>query len=347
VSDPVLAIRLRALGDVVLATPALRALKRGHPGAALDVVTDARYAPLLEPLHEVDRVWPLPRSTAGALALIGSLRRRRYAVAVDFFGNPRSALLARTAGARLTAGFDLRGRRYAYDVRVPRDAPGDGGRREHASAALLRLARAVGGVPDGEPPRLTLGADARAAADTLLARVGIADPSRTLGLVAAGTWPTKTWPVSHAATLARRLMAAGHAVLLVAGPGDEAVSAAMTALARGLVVLPACDVSTLAAVIERLRAVVGTDSGPRHIAAALGVPTFAWFGPTHPDTWQPAGPRHGYWQTPLPCRGCDRTACPHWSCLPGLDPGEAATLVTRHLEVVVGSAAAVGAAAGA
>jgi len=66
-------------------------------------------------------------------------------------------------------------------------------------------------------------------------------------------------------------------------------------------------------------------------AAALGIPTFAWFGPTHPDTWQPPGERHGHWRTSLPCRGCDRTRCPHWNCLPGLAGADAAARVLAHL----------------
>jgi ADP-heptose:LPS heptosyltransferase len=347
VSRAVLAIRLRALGDVVLTTPALRALKRAAPDTRLEVVTDERYVPLIETLPEIDRVWGLPRSSGATVALISELRRRHFALVVDFFGNPRSALVARWCGARRRAGFDVRGRRHAYQVRVPRDAPAADGGREHASAAHLRLAVAVGGVPDGEPPRLTLSAAARAEADALLSQAGVKQPERTVGLVAAGTWNTKTWPASHAVGLARRLSAHGWPLILISGPGEEAVTATLTELVPGLAVLPRCGVATLAAVIARLRALVGTDSGPRHIAAALGVATFAWFGPTHPDTWQPAGPLHGFWQTPLPCRGCDRTHCSHWNCLPGLDPEQAAMRVVQHLEGVSGSAAAFGPAAGA
>ena len=332
----VLAIRLRALGDVVLTTPALRALRRGHPDAALEVVTDSRYVDLLAGVPGVTRVWGLGRTHGETLRLIGQLRKRRYALAVDFFGNPRSALVTRWSGARRRAGYDLRGRRHAYDVRVPRDTPRPAGRREHASAAPLRRAQAVGGIADGQPPRLLAADSARDEADRLFAAIGVSDPGQVIGLVAAGTWATKTWPTAHAATLARRLDARGHRILLINGPGEEEVAARMTQLAPELRVLPPCGVAALTAVIARLRAVVGTDSGPRHLAAALGVPTFAWFGPTHPDTWQPEGPRHGYWRTPLPCRGCDRTACPHWNCLPGLDPAEAERRVMGHLESLVG-----------
>src|SRR5437867_2416102 len=147
VAEAVLAIRLRTLGDVVLVTPALRALKRGHPDAELEVVTERRYAPLLERLEGIDRVWTLERSTASTLALAGVLVRRRYRVAVDFFGNGRSAFLTLASRARLTAGYDLRGRRLAYRRTVPRTVAPAPGRREYAAATHLRLAAAVGGVP--------------------------------------------------------------------------------------------------------------------------------------------------------------------------------------------------------
>ena len=346
----ILAIRLRALGDVVLVTPALRALQRGHPGASIDVVTDPRYAGILSWVPEVSRVWPLERSTFSAWRLGARLRRERWEWALDFFGNPRSALVARLSGARLRAGFDLRGRRHAYDVRVPRDAPGPRGGREHASAAHVRLAVAAGGVADGDPAALTPPSGALARGRDLLAAAGVRAPARAIGLVAAGTWSTKTWPVASAAVLARLLTDAAREVLVIAGPGEDAVTATLTRHAPAVRALPPCDVEGLAGAIAHLEAVVGTDSGPRHLAAALGVPTFAWFGPTHPETWQPPGASHAFWRASIPCAGCDRTRCPHWICMPMLAPAEAARLVLEHLDRVESlrdSAAAFGPAAGA
>lgn len=327
----ILAVRLRALGDVVLTTPALRALARGYPGVPIEVVTERRYAPLLEGLPGVERVWAIDRSTVETARLTATLARRGFGLAVDFFGNPRSALIVSRLGAPRVAGYDLRGRRAAYHVRVPRTVVAADGRREHAAATHVRLAEAVGGVSDGLDARIAVAPAAHAAADTLLARAGVHAPARTIGLIAAGTWPTKTWPASHAAVLARRLIGAGHDVLLIEGPGEERVTATLVRLAPGLHVLPRCDVAEMVAVIARLGALVGTDSGPRHVAAALGIPTYAWFGPTHPDNWNPPGERHGHWFTPLPCRGCDRTHCPHWNCLPTLAPEHAAGLVLAHL----------------
>jgi ADP-heptose:LPS heptosyltransferase len=329
--ETVLAIRPRALGDVVLVTPALRALRRGHPDAAIEVVTEPRYAPLLEGLAGVDRVWPLERSAGATLRLGMALRRRRIRVAVDFFGNPRSALLARLSGARRRAGYAVRGRDAAYHVRVPRVVETAPGRREYSAASHVRLAEAAGGVADGLDTRVAVPGEAQAEARQLLARAGIESPATTIGLVAAGTWPTKRWPLAYAALLARALRRAGRTLLLIAGPGEESVTNTLTALVPGLPVLPPCGVGALAAVVARLGAVVGNDSGPRHLAAAFGVTTYAWFGPTHPDTWTAPDPRHGVWHTSVPCRACDRTACPHWNCLPELEPAHAAERVLEHL----------------
>jgi len=342
----VLAIRPRNLGDVVLVTPALRALHRGHPAAELHVVTDPAYAELIAALPGVAHVWPMPATAMATLRLIARLRAVRFEWAVDFFGNPRTALIAATCGARRSAGYDLRGRGRAYRVRVPRTQVRDG-RREYAAATHVRLAKAAGGVEDGASPRLLPTARSREAGAAALAQAGVRDPRRAIGLVAAGTWPTKTWPQAHAALLARRLRAEGREVLLLAGPGEEQVTASLVSLVPGLAMLPPCDVPALAAVVERLGAVVGTDSGPRHLAIALDVPTFTWFGPTHPDNWTPEDARHAFWRTPLPCAGCDRTRCPHWNCLPELTPTEAGERVLAHLERHERSAADLRPAAGA
>jgi ADP-heptose:LPS heptosyltransferase len=331
VTSGILAVRLRTLGDVVLTTPALRALKRGYPDDRLEVVTEKRYVPLLEGLPELDRVWPLERTAAGTLGLVRALRRRRWRWAVDFFGNARSALIARASGAVRCAGYELRGRRHAYHLRVPRNASAVPGRPEYAAAAHRRLAVAVGGIDDGLDARVTVSETTRADAARMLADCGLGGAERVVGLVGAGTWPAKSWPASHAALLARALLAAGWAVLLLAGPGEEAATARLARLVPRARVLPPGDLGTLAGVIERLSGVVGTDSGPRHLAAALGVPSFAWFGSSHPGIWNPPGAQHGFWWSDLPCRGCGRTSCPHWNCLPSLDAPLAARLVVDHL----------------
>lgn len=328
----IVAVRLRALGDLVLTTAAFRSLATGHPQAALHVVTESRFAPLLEDQPGIARVWPLERTFGATLALTRALRGLRPALAVDFFGNSRSAIVARGSGARNVWGFDLRGRRALYHATVPRVAHPGGDRREYAAASSLRLARAAGGADVDPRPRLVLTERTRREGADCLAAAGVDDPARTIALVPAGSWATKTWPLSHAVRLARRLLAAGHPVLAVGGPGEEGVLARLVALAPGTRTLRAPHVRALAGALATLRALVGTDSGPRHLAIAFDVPTWTWFGPAHPDAWTPNDPRHAYWRTSLPCRACERTVCPHWNCLPALSAEEAGDRVVQHLE---------------
>ena len=329
-SRALLAFRLRALGDVVLTTPAVRALHRGFPDAPIDIVTDQPYVGLLQGLPGVDRVIGLGRGFNAMREVIAEIRRRPYERAVDFFGNPRSALMTALSGATHTFGYDLRGRGRAYHHRIPRGAPVPSPRTAYAAASHVRLAVAAGGIDDGLAAQVSIAPAAHAHAEELLRAAGIREPGGALGLIAAGTWGTKTWPVSHSAALARRLLASGCEILLLAGPREEFATNAMQALAPGIAVLPACGVPALAAVISRLKGVMGTDSGPRHVAAALGRPTFAWFGPTDPDGWTAPDPSQGVWWTQAPCRGCNRTVCPHWICLPEFHPDRAFTLVQEH-----------------
>ena len=330
-SAPVVAVRLRALGDLTLCTAAFHSLAEGHPGRDLHVVTESRFAPLLEGQPQIARVWPVQRTIVSTLQVLGALRALRPAVAVDFFGNSRSALIARMSGAKQVWGFDVRGRARAYHHTVPRVQHAGPEQREYAAASLLRLARAAGGAAVPALPRLTLTERAKRTGAECLERAGVEEPARTVALVPAGSWPTKTWPLSHSAVLARALLRAGHPVLAVGGPGEERLLERLASLAPGTRTLRAPDVGALAGAIAPLRALVGTDSGPRHLAVAFGLPTYTWFGPAHPGAWTPEDPRHGYWRTDLPCRACERTRCPHWNCLPSLAPEAAAALVLAHI----------------
>ena len=338
-SAPVVAVRLRALGDLTLCTAALHSLAEGHPGREVHVVTESRFAPLLEGQPQIARVWPVERTNLSTLRVVLALRSLRPAVAVDFFGNSRSAVIARLSGARHVWGFDVRGRSRFYHHTVPRVQHAGEEQREYAAASQLRLARAAGGAAVPPFPRLALTERAKRTGAECLARAGAGDPARTVGLVPAGSWATKTWPLSHSAVLARRLLEAGHPVLAIGGPGEERLLERLAGLAPGTRTLRAPDVAALAGAIAPLRALVGNDSGPRHLAVAFGLPTYTWFGPAHPGAWTPDDPRHGYWRTSLPCRACERTVCPHWNCLPALAPEDAAARVLEHLQRFPRSAA--------
>jgi len=314
-----LVVQTSFLGDVVLTTPLLREIARRGP---VDVVVRPDAAPLLVNNPDVRRVVVYDKRgrDAGLGGLWRLARRLRaggpYAAAYLAQGSPRSAALALLAGCRVRVGFDTsRNARPLYTrvVRFRRD-------RHHAER-LWALAR-----PDAEPaaddlrPRLYPGAGERAAVDALLAGFDLAG-----GFVAfapGSVWATKRWPFYAELGAA---LAADWPVVVVGGPGDRELAAAVVAACPPGRVLDATGRLSLLASAEllaRARLLVTNDSAPLHLASAVGTRTLAIFGPTVPAFG--FGPLAPGSQTAgvedLACRPCDAhgpRVCPlgHWRCM--------------------------------
>src|SRR5688572_1103674 len=220
----ILVLRRRALGDLLLTLPAVRALKESHPGATLDLLVDTPFVPVVRGLPDVDGVivFPdrpsVPRGRGRALLrLFAAVRRARYDLVVDALGTPRTALLAWWSGAPVRAGFAIPGRAWAYTVTVPRS---DRKRPTYMRDAYLELVAAVGArtgdlafAPAGAGPGDPVEAVGGAAPAGAGPRVALAP---------GATWPAKAWPLAHYAALATRLIdEAGAAVTVFWGPGEE------------------------------------------------------------------------------------------------------------------------------
>jgi len=272
----ILVVRLGAMGDILHTLPAVASLKTGHPGSRLTWVVETRWAPLLEGNPFVDRVVLLRRESTGSL--LGSLRElrgERYHFAVDFQGLLKSALCATLARADRIFGFDYRLLR-------------------ERAAGLFYSERALSGAAHVVDRNLELAA--AAGAPTTL-RVFPLPPGRSEGELPAGAfvlasplagWRSKQWPAEHYRALGARLRAElGVPLVMNLPPGnaDWLRQAGMEAEA-------VAHVSGLAGLIDATRraaAVVGVDSGPLHLAAALAKPGAAIFGPTDPERNGPYG----------------------------------------------------------
>jgi ADP-heptose:LPS heptosyltransferase len=312
----VLVVRRRALGDLVLSLPALAELRRRLPGARLDLLVDRPLTAAARAWSVADRVLEFPdRSTSSGLGRTGALaalaRRlaaERYDLVIDLHSTPQTALLTRLTGAPRRAGLDLRGRAWAYTVRVPRPGsePGPDGRPRYIAAALLDLvARAL-----GEPAQ----ADADVEPHLANAPGRGARPRgerRAVALAPGATWTAKAWPAPAYRELAQRAAAEwGARVMVFWGPGEEALAHAVADGLPGVEVAPAGDVLALGEQLREFDLMISGDSGARHIAVAAGLPTLALFGPTDPWTATPPGGRHRWLRYPIACSPCQRTVCP-------------------------------------
>jgi heptosyltransferase-2 len=327
--SPTLVIHTAFLGDVVLATPLLSVLAAEH--GPVDVVTTPAAAALLETHPAVRRVWRYDkrgreRGLAGLRHLAAELRAEGFARAVLPHGSWRSAALAKWAGIRHRIGFDDAPARLTYTERVPRPHGG------HEAERLLALARGAGRRErgaGGPTPAVSLGitGEDRAAADHWLAEHGVAPGF--LALAPGSIWGTKRWGGYD--ELALRLVAGGRSVVLVGGPEDAALAAAVVAAGsgergagNGRIVSAAGELPlrVSAALLERAEVLVTNDSAPLHLATAVGTRIVAIFGPTVPEFgFGPRGPRDLVVEhVALDCRPCSRhgpRVCPlgHHRCM--------------------------------
>ena len=275
----ILIVRLGALGDVVHTIPAAAALRAAFPGSRIDWLVDAKHRAIVDLVTAVDTVVPLEHPTvAGWSAVIAALRRTRYDVALDLQGLLKSAVLARASGARRVIGFSIWHLREKTARPFYSDAhDAEGG---HVIAKNLRLLHALG-VDDAEI-RFPLADPPSPALEYLRQRLG----PRPFGLINAGAaWPNKRWPPERFGQLAAFLRdACGVVPVILWGPGEEALAARVTASASGTAMeAPRTTVADLVALARASTIVISGDTGPLHIATAVGTPTVSLYGPTDPQ----------------------------------------------------------------
>ena len=275
----ILIVRLGALGDVVHTIPAAAALRAAFPRAHIDWLVDARHRPIVELVTTIDRAITLERPTLrGWSAVVRAMRQVRYDVAFDLQGLLKSAVLARASGAAHIIGFSIwhlrekAARPFYSDVH---DAEGG-----HVIAKNLRLLRAVG-VEDDQV-RFPLGDTPSLALDALRHRLG----GRPFALINAGAaWPNKRWPPERFGQLAAFLReACGLEPVILWGPGEEVLASRVTAGSAGTAIeAPRTSVTDLVALTRAAALVISGDTGPLHVATAVGTPTVSLFGPTDPQ----------------------------------------------------------------
>ena len=311
----VLVLRHRAAGDLILTTPALRALRAGLPEARIEILVSRGTETILDENPDVDRVLTLDRrSLLDQASRYAALAYGRYDLVLDMVSNPRSAFMTALTRAPIRVGYDIPGRSGAYTVRVPREPMGpDGPIARYAAESPLDQVRALGIEPRGLHLTLVVSPEANAWAVRFLRATGLGERPLAACLP-SGTWPSKTWMPERFAAAMDALHDSADALWLW-GPGEEGLARDCSArMKQPSTVAPVLGWQELAAVLKRSAVLVSNDSGPKHVAVALGIPTVTIFGPTHPGAWQPpAGPHVVVESVGLDCLHCNHTRCP----LPG------------------------------
>lgn len=308
------------LGDLVMATPALRALRRGFPEAEIRGTVKRELAPVLRGSPWLDQL--VPHDVYGARRPLSRLARRlRLArsmrdseLAVVLPNSVSSAILAAAMRAPRRVGYN-RGDR-GWLLTHPLEPPRENGRRVPLAMEryYLEIVFRLGCPDTGTALELHTEPEAEKRCEELLARHGVRGDAPLVSIApGAGFGPSKLWPAAYFGELCSALLAEGAQVALVHGPGEEELAAEVERNATaGLVPLggPGMDLSLLKSVVSRSRLVVCNDAGARHISAAFGVPTLVLMGPTSLRYTNLNLERTRILREPVDCAPCHLKVCP-------------------------------------
>ncbi|MCL5034758.1 MAG: glycosyltransferase family 9 protein [Bacteroidetes bacterium] len=295
-ADPVLRIlvsRLRFIGDIILTTPVLESLRSKFPGAEIDYLGDSGGVTLLENNPYLNEIIPYDFKSFEVKEQIRvgyKLRRKKYDVAIDLFGNPRSAIVIRLSGAgmRIGGNFGWRRKTYTHPIRI--------GERLTSVAFHLKYLEPLGIHESYRQPRIFLTETEIKDAREVLKSRGVDFSKPVVGLHIGATWPSKVWFASSFARLAELVHERlGAQVVVTYGPNDtEYFELFAPAAGVKCVTLPPGSLRFLASAISCCDAYVSNDASPMHISAAVGTPAIGIFGPGEPDIWFPYDRKLGH-----------------------------------------------------
>jgi len=331
----ILVVQTAFPGDLVLATPLFRGLRRLYPEATLTALVSARAAPLVEEDPFLDGLLVYDKTGGESFAsAVAKVRRGRFDALISPHRSHRSSLLALLSGARIRVGFSGAGFPWAYTRRVRREA------EHHEVDRNLSLLRGLGSAAVAEDRVLSVGYTEAEAARVrgVLAESGVGPDQPLVALAPGSVWATKRWNPEGFAAVGRALVAGGDRVVLLGGEDDvEVCRTVARGIGEGAVVAAGrTPLKALPAWLDRVRLLLTNDSAPLHVAAARGTPAVAVFGATTPGLgFSPFHDRSRVLEVDLPCRPCGPHGgrrCPlgHLRCLEEIRP-EAVLAACREL----------------
>lgn len=347
----VLVIKFWGMGSIVLATPALRALKATAPGCTVTFLTFEQNESLCRMIRSIDRVYPY--RAAGPVQfllsfvdLIRFLRREKFDAVIDWeFAANFTSIVTALSGARMTIGFltPKFWRESFYTTRVSFD------QSRHITEIFLKAPQALAAGGDGDDLEDLMVDPGKAAAplDQILAERNVerTDPLICINVNASPLDHKRRWPLDSYRQLIDRILTdlRGFRVILVGSQEDVPyVAGLMRVLAANphLINLSGrIGLEQLVLLVQRSQLFIGNDSGPLHLAAAAGVPTVSFFGPETPSLYGPRGAAHTVLYKNIPCSPClsvhnfkDNSFCRNNLCMQSITVDEAWAAVCDQLQ---------------
>ena len=345
--DRFLLIRLGAFGDVIHTLPLAAAIRDACPNAFLCWAVEPGPSVLLQDNPDVDEIllldtrdWRTNILRKGLLALcrdIQGLSKIRADVAIDAQGLVKSGAISWCSGAGMRVGFEHRACREAMNVMFTNIWAEPPSRPHHVVEKNLSLLNPIGiPIPETDAVRFPL-PETREEAEGAVGyfnKKGLADGHLVLAVHPGAGWITKRWGEDRYATLADAWVGMTEGkVLLTWGPGEEVAAENVASMMKNpSLVAPPTTFREMAAFLRRCHVFAGGDTGPLHLASALGIPCLAIIGPTDPVRNGPWGEGHAVMHRKIACSGCYGRTCPDIECLDRVEVAEAARELGRLWE---------------
>jgi len=332
----VLLIKPSSLGDIVHALPVVSALKERWPEAHLTWFVKRQWADLVHRFKDVDRIWPVDTTLGSWLGQVRGLRGEGFDLVIDLQGLFRSGALSWLSGSPVRIGFanGREGSPWFYTHRVPVSSM-----EMHAVDRYLLVAAALGASPQGTPQfRFKNLEEDLAAIRDLCENKHFSVEKPWVAMSVSARWPTKRWPLGSFAAVIDQLTKEGLGPIVLIGSSDEQreVGQLKAMTTNSFVDLTgAVPLGSLPALLSCASVLITNDSGPMHVAAAVGTPVVALFGPTSASRTGPYGRNHTVLTQQIACRPCFSRSCKNpdqLACLTTIDPDHVTSAVRSSLQ---------------
>lgn len=335
----ILIIKLSAIGDVIHALPVSRAIKQASSGSRITWIVEKAAYPLLTNNPDIDEIIlfdkPKFKSISGIVrnspTLMKELRSRRFDLALDLQGLAKSAAIAWMSGAPKKLGY-CNMREGSGLISKPVHGPNRDG---HVVERYLDVARAIGCKVDKPEWVINTTVEEEKAAEAVLRNVGLDIDSKYIVIAPGTNWESKCWPPEFFSQLADRIsQETALPIVIIGAAKDRKLAEEIQSRSRARM----CDITgqtslrELAFILRKSRLFIGGDTGPMHLAVAMGTPVVALFGPTDPKRNGPYGSKNIVVTSHLPCAPCFKKSCATAECMRSISPEMVFAAVLKRME---------------